>query len=147
MTYGRKLLNIDLVNSEEQFRNYLSRRSYGSKRMMIVFNRTFFFKKPTFSSDAKRAALWKDYSYRPSISRLELAASKEKENKGEVFIDTGYFRIKEDGTLLPSQSDQAPCGSLDTWQEKGIEGLRLINSITEDIISLYEEIFPGSKNR
>jgi len=144
MAYKKVIRDINLVETEDQFRDYLAHKSYGSKRMIKVFNRQFLYiQKPTFSVDDDRVILSKDKNY--GYPKFVLGASKK--NNGQVYIDTGFLEITEEGDIIPNWSAFDNDMSFDKLAKKGIKGLRHIKSISCDITKLYEEIFPAKKER
>jgi hypothetical protein len=144
MAYRKITRDIQQVGSVEQLRDYLNHKSYGSKRLTRVFDRRFRHASPDISIDDSKVTYGTD-GFFGGWPKFELNVPKEKE--GKVYLDTGFVEITEDREIKPSRAGLARGKSLAKLSEGGIDGFRRMRSISGSIVKLYEEIFPGSKER
>ena len=137
--------DIDLVQSEEQYLNYLRHRSYGSKKIL-----EYFYGPETtqgyspFSVDNSKVML--DYTNIPGTGRNRLITSKEEKDKGFVYLETPNVEITEEREIRPRRSDPAQHFSFNEWTG-GVDGLAEIHTEIENLIRLYLKIFPSERPR
>lgn len=148
MSYIRK---VDLVKTQDQFREYVSSKNPRSGRMLKIFDELMEREKVGFAVDDEMALLYEDKDlpktevsgFSPQL--LIITASKKPGKWGRVSIDTGYVEITEKGEILTSGRAQAHGWSFDKWYVNALEGLKAVKTEVEKAIKIYEKIFPYGK--
>ncbi|MFW6174006.1 MAG: hypothetical protein ACOC5T_09700 [Elusimicrobiota bacterium] len=142
MAYKRK---IDLVETPEQFRNYIRSKNPRAKKMLEVYDDLMDGKKLDFGSGFTYAYLCENSEIPETSSihphNLILLASKQSGDYGKVEIDTGFIKITERGEVIPSPIAVNKNYSFDDWRKDGIEGLKSLKNELEKAISIYNKIF------
>lgn len=146
MAYKRK---IDLVETPEQFRNYIRSKNPRARRMLEVYDELTKGKKLDFGSGSAYAYFCEN-SEIAEISGIHphdllLLASKQSGDFGKVEIDTGYLKITDRGEVLLSPIAVNKNYSFDDWRNDGIEGLKSLKNEVEKAISIYNKIFSRKK--
>jgi hypothetical protein len=144
MKYKRK---IDLVKTSEQFRDYLSSKNPTCRKMLEVYDELVKGGQIYFGFDDKYLYFYEHpkplEALVPGVSPRELflLVSKKSGDRGRVEIDTGYFKMIENGEVLPSSRAINCNWSLDDWRYNDFDGLKALKEEIDKTLQVYNKVF------
>lgn len=156
MSYKRK---IDLIKTQEQFRDYLISKNPISRRILETYDQAIKGRDIHFAINDQYVYFCEDAtrfeSFIPGLTgrQFTLSASKESGDCAKVVLDTGSFFISEKGEIGPCAVLWDPTNLYRTRYnlfddlDRGIEGLGIIRTEVENAIGIYKKIFPPRGRR